>query len=401
MIGLYLILLFAFGAGIAAVLAFGGDPGYALIHYGPYVIESSAAALLFAVVGFAILVYFTVRALTAMLRLPQTVRGVLDRRRRKHVKRSFESGLQRLFEGDWTRAEVDLVRRVSDQQSPYLNYLAAARAVQRLGAYERRDHYLQLAGENKDADVVAAVLMTRAELYLDRGEFAAAKAVTETLRQQVPGHPYAAEILVQSLAGLGEWDALLALLSDAEKIGVPSPERRAALRVQACRARIAEAVAKARVELLKAAWEAAAPVRSNAELRRDYIFGLARLNADAEAAAQIESVLASEWDGALIRLYGDVHAADAIAQLATVEHWLKQYGERPELLRLAGRACLGAKLWGKAQSYLDASLRAEPTAVAHFDLARLYEQTQRPADASRHYREGLELAAAPVLTPPP
>jgi HemY protein len=400
-IGLYLALLLAFGAGIALILAFGGDPGYALIHYGPYVLESTAATLLFAAVAFAILFYFTIRVLSAVLQLPRTVRGVLERRRRKHVKRSFESGLQRLFEGDWTRAEIDLVRRVSDQRSPYLNYLAAARAAQRLDAYERRDHYLELAGEHDDPEVLAAVLMTRAELYLEHGEFAAAKAAAESLRQRVPNHPYAIELLAVSLAGLGEWDALIALLAEGEKLGAPSPQRRAELRVRACRARIADAVARGRIDQLKAAWDAAAPVRSNIALRRDYIFGLARLNADAEAAAQIEAILATEWDGALVRLYGDLHAADAIAHLATVERWLTQYGERPELLRLAGRACLEARLWGKAQSYLDASLRAEPTSLAHFDLARLFEQTQRPADAAQHYREGLALAAGPVLTPPP
>jgi HemY protein len=398
-IRLYAILLLALAAGVGAVLAFGGDPGYALIHYGPWVVESSALGLVLAVIAVCVVIYVLLRVLGGILSLPQALRALFERRRRKRVRRSFEVGLQHLFEGDWTRAEVELVRRVANQASPHLNYLAAARAAQRLGAYDRRDQYLKLA-ESDDPEVAAAVLMTRAELSFEQGDHAAARAAAEQLRASVPQHQHAAAVLADSLVALHDWQALLDLAAEADRAGLLTPERRSALRVRAGRGLIAAAVADARLERLKAVWDALAPVRGDIALRRDYLFGLARLNADAEAAAQIESLLDTEWDGVLVQLYGELHSADPIAQLSTVERWLTQYGERPELLRLCGRVCLGARLWGKAQSYLDASLRAEPTPLAHYDLARLYEQTQQPDEAARHHREGLALATMPTLMPP-
>src|SRR3546814_1983052 len=72
---------------------------------------------------------------------------LLARRRAEKAQESFETGLLRLLEGNWKRAEIELVRRAADHHAGHLNYLAAARAAQRPGAGDRRDHYLKLASE--------------------------------------------------------------------------------------------------------------------------------------------------------------------------------------------------------------------------------------------------------------
>jgi uncharacterized protein HemY len=48
-------------------------------------------------------------------------------------------------------------------------------------------------------------------------------------------------------------------------------------------------------------------------------------------------------------------------------------------------------LWGKAEGYLRVALRGPLAAQAHCALAVLYEQTDRGALASRHYREAAQL----------
>ncbi len=109
--------------------------------------------------------------------------------------------------------------------------------------------------------------------------------------------------------------------------------------------------------------------------------------------ALASDTLAREWDAGLAELYGQLEPADALGQLAAIEQWLTRYGERPELLIAAGRACLRNRLWGKARSYLDAVVKLAPSAAADLALARVCEQTQQPEEAQRFYRQGLELAA--------
>ncbi len=158
--------------------------------------------------------------------------------------------------------------------------------------------------------------------------------------------------------------------------------------------RMRVAVIDARLDGLKQLWsQTPADLKKEPMLRFEYAKGLARLNAHAEASALISSVLDAEWDGALANLYGQLHAADPLGQLASIEQWLSQYGEKPELLITAGRACLANKLWGKARSYLEAVIRLSPTPAAFLELARLAEQTQNLDEAAKLHRQGLELAA--------
>ena len=74
------------------------------------------------------------------------------------------------------------------------------------------------------------------------------------------------------------------------------------------------------------------------------------------------------------------------------EAWLKRHPHDAALLLTLGRLCADQDLWGKAQSYLDASLAIEPSWSAHLAAARLQERLGNAESARRHYRECLDLA---------
>ena len=59
--------------------------------------------------------------------------------------------------------------------------------------------------------------------------------------------------------------------------------------------------------------------------------------------------------------------------------------------RSASCACARA-LWGKAQSYIEASLALEPTHDGHMTLAALMERIGKPQEAVLHFRRSAELA---------
>lgn len=393
MIRSWLLALLALAAGAAVAYYLRADTGYVLVQFRGWIVETSVLALLGAVVLGAPLTLFAVRGLIGLLRLPGTLIRYRQRRRAELARDAFESGLLKLMEGQWKRAEIELVRRAADHRAGHLNYLAAARAAQRLGAGDRRDHYLELA--SRDAPQLAlATGLTRAELQSARGEHAEAKATALRLREVDPKHPYPVELLAECHVALGEWVELHGLLTLTEKMHALTPARWRELFVRAVSERMGSAIGEARLDALKQLWERTpANLRNNPGLRLHYARGLARLNAHAEAAGLITQVLGTEWDADLAALYGQLHAGDPLGQLASIEQWLSVYGEKPELLITAGRACLSNKLWGKARSYLEAVIRLQPSAGAYLELAHLCEQTQNPEEASRLMRLGLELAA--------
>lgn len=391
-----LLLLLALAIGIGAVLLAHVDAGYVLISYGPWVVETTLLVLVLGVALWCLFVYAVAKLVFALMHLPANLRETLDRRREQRSQQSFETGLLHLLEGHWQRAEVELLRHAADRSSPHLNYMAAARAAQRLGAGDRRDHYLQLAadhapGDGKQPDSGrSAALVTRAELQRERGEHAAVKATAEELRALDSENPYAIELLAESLASLGEWTPLHQLLQEAPAKEL-DPALRHKLQRQALSALLQDAVVQGSLDRLKALWKDAGTLQSDPGLRLAYARGLARLGAEAEALALTVQVLNQGWNVDFARLCSHLHPSDPLAYLAHIEQWLQRDGERPELLSAAGHACLENRMWGKARSYLEAVLRVAPTAQAHLELAHLAEQTQRPDDAARHYREGLVL----------
>ena len=75
------------------------------------------------------------------------------------------------------------------------------------------------------------------------------------------------------------------------------------------------------------------------------------------------------------------------------EKWLDDYGKNEYLLLALGRICIRAKLWGKAQSYLEASIGVRATPANCLVLAELLsDHLQQKEKASEYYQKGLRLS---------
>ena len=113
-----------------------------------------------------------------------------------------------------------------------------------------------------------------------------------------------------------------------------------------------------------------------------------------DAQSIIEASLEAAWDSELVALYPYASGRDIVRQIERAERWLGAHPRDAALLLALGRLCARQELWGKAQSYLEASLSVEPTYSGHVELARLHERVGNSDAARRHYRESLELALA-------
>ena len=119
---------------------------------------------------------------------------------------------------------------------------------------------------------------------------------------------------------------------------------------------------------------------------------LMALQEDEAAGRLIEQLVEStavDWAAgeaeALIRLYGRL-AGGGSGRIGKAEQWLQRYPRDASLLLALGRLCRAQRLWGKAQSYLEASLGLAQSQAAHLELARLLEQLGQTDAANQHYR---------------
>lgn len=389
-----ILLIVAFAAASVAGVFLLQDAGYVLINVGGYVVETSAVVLVLAVVLAVVLGHMAWRALKGTVQAPSRVKHAIERRKRDKARESFLAGIGKLYEARLKEAEVDLVRRAAHHDHAYLNYLAAAEAADGVAAADRRDHYLQLAIDANPGHEVP-VLLKQADLQLAGRRHAEALATLLRLKELEPHHPGVQRRLVDVYAATGEWEALRELLPQVEGAGVIGDERWTKLMQRCCIEMLRAAGRHNALDSLKAAWDTVPRAfRSRHAVVREYAALLAAAGADAEAIAKVEAAMKQDWDPELCLLFGDLKAADPVSQLATVEQWIKRYEEKPELLFVAGRLCLRNRLWGRARSYLEASLAKRSSPDTYFALARLNEETQEPGKAMEYYRRGLELALA-------
>jgi HemY protein len=390
-------LVVVFAAAVALVVLARVDSGYVLFFYPPYRVEMSAVFFTVAALGSFVLLHVLFRVLGNVVSLPATVRAWRARRRRERAHSALAAALQAYYEGRYARAEKEAGIAFESGPTPGVAALLAARAAHQMRDFERRDRWLERADSSGEA-LQAARLVSRAELALEDRDFAAARDALKNLHGAGPKHVATTRMLLRAERGAGAWDEVLRLAAQLSKRDAISPALAEEYKVQASvelLARSADdpAAFERRWRGIAAA-DRAKPRIAAAGARHATAFGKAALARDI-----IETALGAEWVPQLVSLYGDLPenlsqetgAAEARARIERAERWLLERNRDAQLLATLGRLCAQAELWGKARSFLEASLSFEESRRARIELARLAERLGQADEAQRHFRRAAEL----------
>lgn len=382
------LLLLAAAIGIAVMLQH--DPGTVYVHIGQWTVETSLAVMLTALVLLFVVLYVILRVTGLLLRTPRNWRRNRRGRHSEKSRRGLTRGLIEMAEGRWEQAEKYLTRHATDSHTSLLNYLAAARAAQQAGAYERRDRYLKAAiEENPEADV--AVSLTQAELQLAHHQTEHALATLTRLRSLAPQHTYVMKLLARLYVELEDWERLSELLPELRRRKVLNAERLERLERATALGRIERAGTD--TEALGAVWDSLSrTTRNDGAVLHAHVQQLLGAGAHEVAERRLRQHLSRQWDETLARDYGLVQLEDPARQLDQAESWLHDHGRSPMLLLTLGRLAVRNQLWGKARIYFESSIGSQPHAEAYHELAALLDQLGESDAARGQYQAGLALA---------
>lgn len=377
----WLLVLFALAAAVA--LGMHVNDGYVLVVVPPWRIELSLNLLLAGAVLLFIVAYLAMRTLSTLFSLPARVAAYRERQQRERGQQIFFDAFRLLFEGRFGQAMKRAAESHAAGIAPGLSALIAARAAQRMRRVDDQQAWLDRASA-ADKQAAAARLMLEAEMHLENRDFEAATIALERLQKAAGRHLAALRLELRARQGAGQWPQVLRLVRQLEKRGALSPEVTAELRYRAHQEGLAacRGDTKALLGYLRDLPEREASARLVALAAR-YLLDL---NAGEEAARVIETQLEREWDPTLVGLYGRCFDGRAAAHIAEAEKWLQRHPDDPELLLALGRLCQHHRLWGKAQSYLEASISLRDSRAARLALARLFDALGRQDDADRCYR---------------
>jgi len=389
-------LLAVFAAAVALVLLARVDSGHVLFFYPPWRVEMSMVFFVAAALVSFLVLYLVLRMLGNAFSLPATVRAWRARRRRERSHIALAAALQAYYEGRYARAEQEAGFAADNGPSPGVAALLAARAAHQMRDFDKRDRWLDRADAAGEA-LQAARLVSRAELALEERDFAGARDALRSLHGAGPKHIGTTRMLLRAERGAGAWDEVLRLASQLSKRDAIAPALAEEYKVQAT------------VELLaRSADDPGAFERrwrgvSAADRVQPRIAAAAARNATALGKAALareilENALAAEWVPQLVSLYGELpegldqeaKVSEARTRIERAEQWLLERERDAHLLATLGRLCAQAELWGKARSFLEASLSFEESRAARIELARLAERLGQADEAQRHFRRAAE-----------
>lgn len=380
-------------AAVALTLAARSNTGYLLLVLPPYRVELSLNLLIVLALASFAAAYALVRFLSATLALPRQVREYRVARRKEQARATLAEALNAYFAGRFLRAEQAAAASLELGEHPGLSAVLAARAAHELRAYERRDVFLARAAADASGDE-AVRIVTAAELLLDERRHAEALS----LLKQLPRRHTAAlrlELKAQQLAR--NWEQVIALTEELRKRNVFDETQAGEVRRHAIVEHLKRKALETRT--LEEAWEkVSASDRRDRRVTATAAQCFIALGGCDRAHRIIEDSLEAVWDSGLVVLYADCEGGDVLKRIERAEAWLKQHPDDAALLLTLGRLCADRGLWGKAQSYLEASLAIEPNHTAHFAAARLQEKLGNAEAADRHYRRSLDLALAQLKT---
>lgn len=391
LITLLLVLVATVGAAVLILQ----EPGYVLVVYGQWSVETTLSLLVGALVVSFALLYLVIRLLRNVWLMPKRMREWKRGRRRLRARVGTDRGLLALAEGNWAKAEKLLIRFAKESEMPLINYLGAARAAQKQNASVRRDLHLTDAHHSMPRATLA-IGITQGELQYAQGQYEEALATLMHLRSIAPKHGYVLYLLMKVYERMGNWRELLKLLPDLRRSDALTAKEADAFEAKVHQQLFAAAAKGEDAAKLRETWaQVPRDMRQHAEFIAIYVQQLMALGqCDGGCETLLREAIKRDFKPQLVKLYGLVRGDDLSRQLATAEGWLRDHERDADLLLTLGRLALRNQLWGKARSYLEASLGCAAQAETYCELANLLYDLGEEERARELYRQGLQDAAS-------
>jgi len=386
---LFWFLLLAIAAVVAA-LAAKLNNGYALLVAPPYRIELSLNLLIILIVGSFVSLYLALRMIVHTVRLPAQVREWRRQMKQARSRAKLDAATVALLEGRYGKAQQQANEALAFPRASGVAALVGARAALDVRQYAGAEEFLGRP-EAQSRSLAVPRLTLSAEIALERGQPQEALRILESLRREAGMHTAGLRLELRAMQAAGRFGDIPPLVEQLIKRGVFDAAQGEQVKTAAQREHL-RALATDAAGLRDAWGRLPDATRTQPKVARAAAQSFLLLGGDREAAEIIARSLEREWDSELVDLYGECRLGDATRQLEQAERWLSTHNRDAALLRVLGTLCERQQLWGKAQTYLEASLALDNHWRTHLALGEMLGRLGRGDEANAHFVAALRLA---------
>jgi HemY protein len=382
--------LFLAVAAVVVALAAKLNNGYALLVSPPYRVELSLNLFVFlAIAGFAAL-YLALRMIVHTARLPAEVRAWRRRQREARARAKQDAATVALLEGRYVKAQQQAKEALAFPDASGLAALIGARAAIDVRQYAAAEELLGRS-EAQGRSLAVSRLTLSAESALEQDQPQEALRILSDLKREAGLHTAALRLELRAAQAARRFGDIPKLVDQLVKRGVFDAAHGAEVKIAAQREQLRTLAADAAG--LREAWNRLPDAaRTEPRIARTAARSFLALGDAREASDIVLRSLERAWDSELVEIYGECVLSDATRQLEQAEAWLAAHDQDAALLRVLGTLCERAQLWGKAQTYFEASLALDDRWQTHLTLGEMLGRLGRGDEANTHLAAALRLA---------
>ncbi len=356
-----LTLIFALAVALALVGLVSN--GYVMLIVAQHRIELSFNLFaLLLLVGYGVF-HLIARALVFAISLPERARAERAASEKQRAQYALNRSIALSSQGLAAQAEKQALLASAQPALRAAALVLAGEAALSQQAFERAEQHFD-AAKSSDESLEIARLLALAQSLIAREQFEPALVKIREVLSRDGSQPLALTLRQTAFTALKRWPDALLGLKEMRKAKVDSD---ANLFVQEIKLH-GYALEEKRDEptAISSYWhKLSAEAKRDVDLMLKVVDWLLAKGAKGEARAVLEEALPGRWDSRLAERYGDTAENDALSQIERAERWLLTNPRDPGLLISLGKLCFAQGLWGKAQSYVDASASLGVQLVTH------------------------------------
>lgn len=378
---IWIIMLFAAAVGVA--IAAHHYSGNVYVQIDQTLVRMNLHLFIVGLLVSVCTLYFLVKLLFGVLATPGKIgRFGSSRKYRKAVDALNQAGVA-YFEGRYPKAAHEAARVLANKHAGdnrVLALLIAAECARQNGESSQLSRYLNEIAEKLPAKSQLPRHLLSADVALSKGDFAEAQTHLDAA-EDLDRHLSVIHRLQLRLAvAKADAPAILEQADKLQKAGAMAEEEALRYR-QTAYGQLVEAAdsAAAMKNILKRL--------PNAQKAGELCVAVAeqyeKLGLYADAVAWVGSYYPhTRHNGLLPVLLNSMRYLDDGEQrklINAAEGWLKNHPEDAALLMYLGELTYSKQLWGKAQSYFEASIAVKPTVQARLGLAKVFDEINAAA----------------------
>lgn len=368
------------------------NAGYVQFVLPPVRVEVSFFVFALGTFAALVAVHALLRLAARIASMPREVRAHRARAQLERARAKQDAALVALLEGRYGRARELADEALALPRSGGLPALVGARA-----AIDMRD-FGAAAGllarpDARVASLAVPRLMLEAELALEQGQAGEALAMLDALKREAGAHTAALRLSLRALNAAGRPAQVPPVVDQLVRRRVYDADQGAMVRASAHADALAGLVHDAAG--FRDYWNRLPDAdRLHPKVARAAASGFMRLGGDRDAVDILTRSLERQWDPALVAVFAECRPADGSRQLESAERWLAQHRDDDTLLYALGRLCERAQLWGKAETYYEASLALRDHWRPRVMLGEMLARFGRADEANAQLSAALRLALA-------